>query len=220
MKRVLYLSLIRSGKEALLADLLQAWSDSAAGSLKSLGVVTLTVFRADPHLCVYLDCTRDPEFDWPEEFGSVLEPCPSLDGSAPKLVQPMVDIFHDGVPADPESWYGGRRVEGRAGALARLKPEQYSSYVYYHYLKQEEEPEEFNKTYMIGAAGTLIFSYSEHPAVTSEPKPQGKLDTKLVPANWQETMIPHFDPWPTESGKPLYWKAMQHVLTLDYYHAD
>jgi hypothetical protein len=95
----------------------------------------------------------------------------------------MNDIFHYNQPDIAENWRGDRKVERRLGSLARLKPEMYGSYVFYHYQLQEEKPGSGNKTYIIGSHELYLFSYQELPVSLAE-APQGLLATHNTPANW------------------------------------
>jgi hypothetical protein len=81
----------------------------------------------------------------------------------------------------------------------------YCSYVYYHFLRQEELPHGFNKYYIIGAHEFQIFSYQEWPATVDEPKPKGSFDSQLTPKNWQELMHIHFDLWPNQPKDTQEW---------------
>ncbi|WNR42957.1 hypothetical protein [Paenibacillus roseipurpureus] len=174
------------------------------------GLLSFSLFLRDRVLCVYVEMVvHNPAFDWAIVVNTDVEPWPYLKG--PRYSALMPDIFHDGVPVDPDSWRSGRTIERRSGSLARLKPDMVASYVFYHYQAQEEKPEHFNKTYVIGLHGTWIFSYGESPAVVSENKPLGKLATRQTPDNWHEVMDPHFDKWPND----VIWSPMQHLITLE-----
>ncbi|TNJ66141.1 hypothetical protein FE784_12045 [Paenibacillus hemerocallicola] len=125
---------------------------------------------------------------------------------------PMIDIFHDGIPNDAASWRCNRAVEERIGSIARLKPDWVSSYIYYHYQTQEESPDSFNSTYMIGLLSRLLFSYYELPASVNDPKRIGKLETKLSPGSWHAVMQPHFEPWEGAPEDQCLWSRMELLL--------
>lgn len=145
-------------------------------------------------------------------LGDVLQRIPTSRGTCVTVDLP--DIYHDGMPGDGPHWRApGYTPQRRIGSLARLKPEMYCSYVYYHFLRQEEQPHGFNKYYIIGAHEYLIFSYQEWPSTIDTPKPRGSMTTNLTPSNWQELMHQHFDLWvdqPTDSQEwirlPLVWE--------------
>jgi hypothetical protein len=181
---------------------------------RSSGLITLSCFHLQGVVCVYLESERaDEGFSWSEEVASWFHLSPSLQGLNNAIL--MSDIFHDGVPFDRASWRKDRAIEHRVGSLARIRPEMLSSYVFYHYQLQEEYPESFNKTYIIGLQDCLIFSYYELPAVVSEIRLKGKLNTHFSPTDsWQEVMDPHFEAWPTPEGGFVPWLTMEHLCTL------
>ncbi|WP_214628074.1 L-rhamnose mutarotase [Paenibacillus agaridevorans] len=129
----------------------------------------------------------------------------------------MMDVFHDGEPASMDSWRGSRKVERRVGSLARLKPEMYSSYVYYHYQMQEERPSGFNQTYRIGAHENMLFSYFELPASLEYPKREARLKTNHTPQDWHAVMLPHFIPWEAEDeeAEPALWRELQLIYQYE-----
>ncbi|WNR42688.1 hypothetical protein [Paenibacillus roseipurpureus] len=211
MQRHLFYSLLKNGtEEAFRASIRQNEGDLRS-QLHSEQVLTVSLFQNGSNVCLYLETELDNfHWDWPDAYADWLEAWPCEQES--RLSVPMIDIFHDGVPTDPESWRGNRQVEDRVGCIARLKPDMAASYIYYHYQMQEERPESFNKTYIIGAHGTLLFSYREHPASVSETKRAGKLSSQNTPANWQEVMEPHFDMWTDVPDNEKIWRSMERLL--------
>jgi hypothetical protein len=181
---------------------------------RSKGLITLSLFHLHGVICVYLESEREDDwFSWSEDVASWFHLSPSLHGL--RNVNHMSDIFHDGVPADLSSWRKDRAVEQRVGSLARIRSDKLASYVFYHYQLQEEHPELFNKTYIIGLQDHLIFSYYELPENVSESRPRGKLNTQFSPIdNWQEVMDPHFEPWPTPEGRLVPWLIMEPLYTV------
>jgi hypothetical protein len=174
------------------------------------GIDELSVFQFGRVICTYTESEQDIDvFDWNGSLADVLESWPSLNGL--RYSVRMTDIFHDGVPTDPQSWRGSRQIDSRIGSIARVKPEMAASYIYYHYQLQEEYPGEFNKTYIIGYHDHFLFSYVELPAALSERKRTGKLDSKVSPkSDWQQVMNPHFVMW--ENSEP--WTNMIHLCAI------
>ncbi|GGD81356.1 hypothetical protein [Paenibacillus nasutitermitis] len=213
MRRQLAYSVLRPGGFAPLQRILQEQGPALRASLEREGVQTFSVFAAEAEVCLYYETAGgDYTFEWGPEADEWLEAWPGKDAGLTAV--PMIDIFHDGVPEDPQSWRGGRTVEKRVGSVAMLKPEQFASYVFYHYQLQEEKPEGFNKTYIIGSFGTLLFSYQELPAAVSGTPRKGLLDTSNTPDNWHSTMEPHFVPWENaESGQEL-WRPMELIFSF------
>ncbi|PYI55574.1 hypothetical protein [Paenibacillus flagellatus] len=110
----------------------------------------------------------------------------------------------------------GRSIRERIGSVARLKPEMYASYVFYHYAKQEETPNSFNPTYIIGAHEEVLFSYEEKPAPA-----RGMGGTRrtwpapVVPDDWHGVMRPHFIPWSDGERGPLLWERLNTLLSFE-----
>lgn len=211
MQRHLSFSQLKVGKEESFRTAVRQDHEHLKSYLQNEKVLSAVLFLSGRYLCLYMETdTGGYNWDWPVSYAPWLEAWPSERGN--RLSVPMQDIFHDGVPTDPESWRGSRQVDDRIGCIARLKPDMAASYIYYHYQMQEERPENFNKTYIIGAHGTFLFSYREHPAVVSEIKRAGKLCSHNTPANWQEVMEPHFERWTDVADNEKLWRSMERLL--------
>ncbi|NOV02790.1 hypothetical protein [Paenibacillus planticolens] len=211
MQRHLYFSQLKVGMEEIFRTAVRLDHEYLRSYLQNENVLSVSLFLGGRYLCLYMETyTGGHNWDWPVTYAHWLEAWPGEQGS--RLSIPMLDIFHDGVPTDPESWRGGRQVDDRIGCIARLKPDMAASYIYYHYQMQEERPESFNKTYIIGAHGTFLFSYREHPAAVGEMKRIGKLSSTNTPANWQEVMDPHFELWTDAADNEKLWRSMQRLL--------
>lgn len=121
----------------------------------------------------------------------------------------MLDIFHDDAP--PPNWRkdSSKPLES-VGSVIFLKPEMYSSYIFYHYQFQEENRKKFNSTYLIGSDGTFLFSYCESPPILKNfSKPT--LLSKNSPKNWEEVMGRHFATWPDEPGELPKWRRATYL---------
>lgn len=221
MKRLLYYSQLRceSGSEFRLA--VDADMDTLRGGWTEQGLSEVSIFVLDLFVFVYAEAISNSEqiqWNWPQHYSLMLEIWPpdplNNDNQAEaicRLAVPLIDVFHDGVPSNPASWRGDRQIDERIGSIARLKTEKVSSYIFYHYQKQEESTTSFNQTYMIGALGTWLFSYHELPGLLSEQKPQGLLNTQQSPVNWHEVMLPHFEPWEDAAEGPVLWRRMERI---------
>ncbi|TLS51277.1 hypothetical protein FE782_16235 [Paenibacillus antri] len=214
MKRYMYRSTIRRADSAeSFAEAFASSRTELETSLMSAGVRAFSLFRWDRHLFAYLETDGDAfRLEFPPALQARLEAWPGEE--EPRYAVPMVDIFHDGEPIDRIRWRAGRSVEESVGALARLKPEQYASYVFYHYQMQEEQPETFNQTYLIGSHERLLFSYSERPASLSGRPRTGKLRTKHTPNDWQEVMEPHFEPWTDAGEDERLWRKLERICSF------
>jgi hypothetical protein len=218
--RLLYYSQLRKGLDRAFQQNMKTMANTLQEEWTDLGLMNVSVFLSDPYVCVYAECASVPAWDWPSSFEHYLEKWPTdpthddrtRESMLYRLSIPMVDVFHDGVPEDSDSWRGSLPVDERIGSIARLKPEMVSSYIFYHYQLQEETPDSFNSTYIIGSMGRLLFSYHEVPTRISEAKRQGLLTTKNSPDNWHEVMYPHFQTWDEAAeGKEL-WRKMVRLM--------
>jgi hypothetical protein len=125
---------------------------------------------------------------------------------APRAFVPMMDIFH-GMPAlNVAQWQRKHQNERVQGRVARLRPEQVSSYIFYHYQLQEERPGSFDKYGIISIHENVLFYYQELPAVVEQPAPTGKLPTANTPDNWHEVMLPHFLLWNDAPAGQEIWR--------------
>ena len=150
----------------------------------------------------------DPALLFPEA-ASVLSAWPGE--AAPRLFARMTDIFHYQRPAGREHWSRNGGTEGY-GRIARLKPDQVASYVFYHYQYQEEKPGDGDKYGIIGLHEELLFFYAERPS-TVEPAPYpGRLTTSSTPEDWGAAMQPHFIEWEQAGGSERIWLNLDRVL--------
>jgi len=196
MKRWMTLSQWADGKDAARAK--ELFAEASARLEEALAARGIAVFQAFGHerlVFAYLEGAGDPAgFDWPNPLRERFAVWPASGGDGrEKRHAPMVDIFHDGNPEQDPGWRDGYAPERAVGSVARLRPEMYSSYVYYHYQMQEEKPGSYNRSYIIGSFGTLIFSYQELPPPPGKTPLAGKLSSRQTPPNWHEVMEPHFE---------------------------
>lgn len=219
MQRLIYYSQLRNGMIDAFQHVVQEDAHTLREEWVALQLFNVSVFTSDPYVCVYAEAAGETSvsaWDWPVSFDRYLVKWPTEPDSSNetlhRLSVPMIDVFHDGLPIDADSWHDNRHVAERIGSIARLKPEMVSSYIYYHYQRQEEMPDSFNSSYMIGAFGRILFSYYESPSWISTSERQGHLSTKQTPSNWHEVMLPHFELWEdAEAGKQL-WRKMERIM--------
>ena len=181
-------------------------------------IATATIFQHQHWLYGYLE---SPLADATEQFATAFlaDYCvPVLSSMGPCLAHRLLDIFHDGSPSDSNAWRRPEHnVTHRIGSLARLKPDTYSRYVFYHYQRQAELPHGFNQTYIIGAHDQTIFSYQELPARIQTPPPPATLPTHHTPPDWQSVMEPHFEPWSDTTDAERLWRILPCLWS---YHAS
>lgn len=194
-------------RDAESVDAVESWWAAASATSYWIdhGMHDVSVYTLDAHVCLYAEVIGAPRaapparaWDWPSEVSELFAPWPSPGSDELRRSVPMLDVFHDGVPVDAESWRGDREVADRVGSLAFLRPEMFASYVFHHFQLQQERPEGFNKTYLIGSLGTLLFSYSESPATAANLGVPARAGQR-TPADWHGVMQPHFD---LQLGRP------------------
>lgn len=216
MQRLLFYSQLRQGMVSELQQIVNTDASVLREEWTAAQLSNVTVFTSDLYVCVYAEAVGGPTWDWPVSYDRYLEKWPIEPDRSSEMLHrlsiPMIDVFHDGLPVDADSWEGSRPGSERIGSIAKLKPEMVSSYIFYHYQKQEETPDSFNSSYMIGSMGRLLFSYHESPSWTSTTKRQGLLSTKLSPSNWHEVMLPHFELWEEEQAGQQIWRKMERLL--------
>ena len=171
-------------------------------------VATASIFRAQDWLYGYLESPREGDAE-PFATAFLAEYCtPIATSLGERWAAPLLDVFHDGSPEDSAEWRSAAEIpQKRIGSLARLKPETYSRYVFYHYQRQAELPQSFNRRYIIGAHDRTIFSYQELPAITTAPPPPTLL-THNTPHDWQAVMEPHFEPWIATPDEQRFWQVL------------
>lgn len=125
---------------------------------------------------------------------------------------PMMDIFHYQQPVSGEPWRRDNHSPKPFARIARLKPEQVASYIFYHYQYQEERPGDGDKYGMIALHENLMFFYSEYPATLEPPSYKGKLSTDNTPSDWMAAMTPHFIMWDKETHNSLIWLEIPLLL--------
>ncbi|MGG3308078.1 hypothetical protein ABER23_11675 [Paenibacillus lautus] len=124
----------------------------------------------------------------------------------------MADIFHYQAPVSEQHWVRTNDHSVPYGRIAQLKPEEVSSYVYYHYQYQEERPGDGDKFGIIGMHENLLFFYSELPATLDSAPYEGKLKTTLRPDDWAAVMEPHFMKWEGAPDGQEIWRELKLVL--------
>lgn len=193
-------------KAGLAASGFQSTLTALKTSLNSGEVTTASVFQSGASFYLYWESVQhaiEPD----TLFGEVLQHLQSWPGeAAPRLFVPMMDIFH-GMPAlNVAQWQRRQPIQRVQGRLAMLRPEQVSSYIFYHYQLQEERPGSFDKYGLISIHENVLFYYQELPAVVELPTPVGKLRTANTPDNWQEVMLPHFSLWDAAPAGQEIWR--------------
>lgn len=214
-------SVYRAQAKAGQADAAQAQLQQAATQIP-LGLapgdlLTISLFRWEAHFLLYWESIAQALT--PETiFGALPDLLESWPGGAnlqpptARSFVPMMDIFHCLAPESVEHWRRKQPIERIWGRVARLKPEMVSSYIFYHYQLQEEQPGSFDKYGIISLHENLIFFYQELPAIVEEPRWVGKLTTSHTPPNWHEVMFPHFHLWEDAPAGQEIWREVELVF--------
>lgn len=212
--RYVYRAQCKPGSEQDALHVLETCRESVRALVEAGELLSLSIFRWESHLFLYYECTRRvlrPEELYPN-LAQCLELWPGEDEK--RCWVPMMDIYHCAEPASVEFW---KRSEPRIrpiGRVAWLKPEMVSSYIFYHFLYQEEKPGDWAKYPLIGLYENFLFFYTEGPDVRIEVPYKGKLQTSLTPPNWMEVMKPHFIFWEdAEAGQEI-WKTIDLVYQV------
>lgn len=185
-------------------------------ALAELDLLTISIFRWGDQFLTYwegIERTIAPD--------ALFGPLPALlmawpggiqPGGAPlRRFVPMMDIYHSMAPESVEHWRRKQPPERISGRLARLKPEQVSSYIFYHYQYQEEQPGSWDKYGLINLHEDLMFFYQEMPSIVETPRRTGKLTTTNTPDHWQDVMFPHFALWDDAPAGQTIWRDIELV---------
>lgn len=212
--RYVYRAQCLPGQEERVAATWRARQSSLAALQADGHLLTAAVFGWQGHCFVYYEAT-DPKLspeDLAGEAGALLEEWPGA--ARPRRFAPMMDIFHCGEPRGTDEWRRATPVESVRARLTRLKPEMVSSYIFYHYQRQEERPGDFDKYCLITIHEDLLFFYQESPAVVESPPRTGKLSTRNSPENWHEVMFPHFRLWDDAAQGEEIWREIGLLLHI------
>jgi hypothetical protein len=172
----------------------------------------LSLFSWNNQLFLYYESRHegsDPHFLF-GQAQEVLEMWPG--GDSPRYWAPMMDIFHYQAPVSEEHWKRKEPAGRPYARIARLHPEQVSSYIFYHYQYQEEKPGDGDKYGVIALHENLMLFYAERPSTIETPPYTGKLSTAHTPTDWGSVMQPHFMMWEGETGNSRIWLELPLVL--------
>ena len=155
---------------------------------------TLSLYRFGPQLFLYHEACGGAQ---PRELLPSLEPAllewPS-DQGRPRTWANMTPVYLAAMPpADAAPWREPDAARHPRGMLLRLKPDMVSSYVYWHYLRQEEARWVENKHVAIALHENFLFYYDELPPIAASRR--GAFHTRRTPADWDALMEPHFLYW-------------------------
>lgn len=178
-------------------------------AMKRESVSRISLFADGSRLFLYYECHGVEIL--PENLMPAANPSLAVwpGGGTERRWTAMTDIFHYQAPASEQHWERKNEDSVPYGRIARLKPEETASYVYYHYQYQEERPGDGDKYGIIGLHENLLFFYSELPS-TIEPAPyKGKLNTSLRPDDWAAVMDPHFMKWEEAPSGQEIWRELE-----------
>ncbi len=176
-------------------------------------LMTISLFRWGVHLFCYWESVEreiKPEALFGNLGPALLDWAGGLAG--PRQWVPMMDIYHCLEPLSVEDWRRKQPIGQISGKVARLNPDWLSSYIFYHYQYQEEQPGVWAKYGLITLHENLIFFYQEMPYIIEESRRTGKLQTHNTPDDWQAVMYPHFDQWTDAPSGQEIWRDVDLVI--------
>ena len=186
-------------------------SDIANTVVDRFKIHALSLFYFGDMLSVYVENTEGD-----------IEPDQVLSGFSPYLLdvvegtgkkwRRMWELFHYSGYADENQWQ--RMLTPKQGIMRvnRLRPEMFSSYVFYHHQLQEEHPGRGDKYGLICFDDGMMCFYLEEPTEKEVSPAPGKLTTQNSPlGQWGQLMGTHFVPW-EDTDKP--WKDMQSLYSF------
>ena len=212
IQRAMYRAQAQPGQAAAALAHFQHQAQTFKLGLAPGDLMTISLFQWRAHFFAYwesIDEAVTPEALF-GDMGELLANWPGSD--QPRCFAPMMDIFHCLAPESIAHWRRKQPIERVGLRLARLKPEMGSSYIFYHYQLQEEQPGSFDKYGIISLHENLICFYQEHPAIVEEPRRTGKLTTTNTPPDWHTVMFPHFDLWHDAQPGQEIWRETELVL--------
>jgi hypothetical protein len=214
LERFTYRACIKQGEEDKVREAIMQLKDSADLLVKSGDIMTASMFKWGRNLFVYYECTGKEYL--PCQLFSTLEELlmgwPGGDNER-KWVR-MMDIYHCVEPVSVEHWRRKIPVKTNTARLMRLKPEMLSSYIFYHWQYQEEDPGCWCKYSSIYLNENLTIMFNEDPDPPEVPPYKGKLNTTNTPTNWQELMFEHCIPWEDVEENQKMWRNTELLWSI------
>jgi len=212
--RFVYRAHCRPGQEEATAAAWRARQEALTDLQAAGRLLTAAVFAWDRHFFVYYE-TPDAGLSPDEVAGAMDNRLAEWPGEAqPRRFAPMMDIFHCGEPRETDYWRRTTPVEKVRARLTRLQPEMVSSYIFYHYQLQEENPGNFDKSCLISIHENWLFFYQEFPQIVESPPRVGRLTTRNTPDDWHGTMFPHFRLWDDAPPGEEIWREIRLLLHI------
>lgn len=192
-----YKAIVKENKEKCVENFCKVYEDKIRKEYFETGkIMNVNAFAFKNELYVYIESCDDAIL--PEVLFSGMEEhlCLWPDGEN-KYFYPQTEIFHFNQPQSNEHWERKQKPDCCAALIAKIVPERASSYIFYHYQLQEEQPGNGDKYGRIFIMGDTTFFYRELPQVKEDPLHKGKLNTQNTPPSdkWQSLMEKHFVLW-------------------------
>lgn len=202
------LRLQRKTEEAntYILSTLPVWEKAVAdGDLRSA-----TIFTFMDQIFVYYESNKPFVLDeYLPEIGQYVHMWPSQE--TPRPYFPLIKYYQSLPMEAVKDWDLGDRAIPRL-MISRMNIEKLQSYIYYHYLMQEEVPG-YNGRYLgiWGSEDWCVLYDEKDPARPIDTDYQGKLTTKECPLEtWQKCMNPHFNTW-ADGNIYQYGEILLHV---------
>ena len=214
MQRRIYRAVLKECNESKGIDVLKSTKTNLQSLADAEKIYYPSIFRYENQVFLYFEFAEAELFpeDFLQEANAHLEIWPGFEGKRKWVL--MHDVFHYQQPQSVDEWKRKTKVESFWCRVIRLKPEMISSYIFYHYQYQEENPGLYNKYGIIGIHDNLLFMYIELPDYTESISYKGLLDTSNTPEDWGPLMENHFSPWPDSKGKDDFWRDAEILVSL------
>jgi hypothetical protein len=207
-------SILKSEYLDTFKEIINERQESFLKDLDRFGLTFVRIFQYESNVFIYAESLEElNNFEWPTQFSDFFHTWPTGFGTQTSRV--MLDIFHDAEPQLTQIWRKGKDLVTSVGSIIFLKPEKYSSYVFYHFQLQEEGLRKFNMSYIIGSEGVCLFSYQEQPALLDPLYPRGILETDNSPENWDDVMDEHFQRWEDTPTVRAAWREMKLIMSFE-----
>lgn len=192
--------------DTYITSTLPTWEKAVAdGALRSA-----TIFTFMDQIFVYYESTKPFSLDdYLPEIAQYVYEWPSQETPHPYI--PLIKYYQSLPMEEVRDWDTRERALPRL-MISRMNLDKLQSYIYYHYLMQEEVPG-YNGRYLgiWGSEDWCVLYEERDPERPIDTDYQGKLTTKECPLEkWQQYMNPHFNTW-TDGTIYKYGEILLHV---------
>ncbi len=192
LRGVLRMQVKEENTHAYIASCKPNWEKAVAeGKLRSA-----TIFGFQDQLFVYYESTAVFRLEeYLPEISNYVQLWPGQENLRPYI--PMVKLYQSLPMEEVRDWKRSEEVKPVL-MISRMDIDKLQSYIYYHYLMQEEIPGHNGRYLGIWDSEDWCVLYNEkNPKRPIDTDYTGKLTTNLCPVDqWAAYMNPHFVRWP------------------------